>query len=82
MVSAADQYFTYEFLHQPSHEECISMSQTSPSLLFRRYTDLYYNQYESFLSDLFSGCKLQCSTSDRGFSLVSDVQLMDPFQSL
>lgn len=51
----ADQYHTYEFLHQPSHEECIAMSQTSPSMLFRRYADMYYNQYESFLSDLFSG---------------------------
>lgn len=79
MVSAADQYYTYEFLHQPSHEECISMSQASPSLLFRRYADLYYNQYESFLSDLFSGCKLPCSRTDHGFTFVSDVQVVDCF---
>ncbi|TWW77302.1 vitronectin a [Takifugu flavidus] len=49
-----DQYYTYEFLHQPSHEECITMSERSPSTLFRHYTDVYYNNYESFLSDLFS----------------------------
>ncbi|XP_041797088.1 vitronectin a [Chelmon rostratus] len=50
-----DQYYTYEFLHQPSHEECIAMSERSPSTLFRRYTDVYYNNYERFLSELFSG---------------------------
>lgn len=81
MVSPADQYHTYEFLHQPSHEECIAMSQTSPSMLFRRYADMYYNQYESFLSDLFSGCKLQYSKPDHGFSFVREVQMMNPFQS-
>ncbi|KAM9358825.1 vitronectin a [Symphorus nematophorus] len=49
-----DQYHTYEFLHQPSHEECITMSERSPSTLFRHYTDVYYNNYEHFLSQLFS----------------------------
>uniref|UniRef100_A0A3Q3WKS5 SMB domain-containing protein n=1 Tax=Mola mola TaxID=94237 RepID=A0A3Q3WKS5_MOLML len=49
-----DQYYTYEFLHQPSHEECITMSESSPSTLFRRYTDVYYNNYDRFLSELFS----------------------------
>uniref|UniRef100_UPI0037E93230 vitronectin a n=1 Tax=Semicossyphus pulcher TaxID=241346 RepID=UPI0037E93230 len=49
-----DQYYTYEFLHQPSHEECITMSERSPSTLFRRYTDVYYNNYERFFSELFS----------------------------
>ncbi|XP_035536145.1 vitronectin a [Morone saxatilis] len=49
-----DQYYTYEFLHQPSHEECITMSERSPSTLFRRYTDVYYNNYEHFFSELFS----------------------------
>uniref|UniRef100_A0A8C2X9K3 Vitronectin a n=1 Tax=Cyclopterus lumpus TaxID=8103 RepID=A0A8C2X9K3_CYCLU len=29
-----DQYHMYEFLHQPSHEECITMSESSPSTLF------------------------------------------------
>ncbi|XP_044210545.1 vitronectin a [Thunnus albacares] len=49
-----DQYYLYEFLHQPSHEECIRLSESSPSILFRRYTDLYYNNYERFFSELFS----------------------------
>uniref|UniRef100_A0A667WY22 Vitronectin a n=1 Tax=Myripristis murdjan TaxID=586833 RepID=A0A667WY22_9TELE len=50
-----DQYYLYEFLHQPSHEECITISETSPSMLFRRYTDMYYNNYEPFFSELFAG---------------------------
>ncbi|XP_008304614.1 vitronectin a isoform X2 [Stegastes partitus] len=50
----ADQYYTYEFLHQPSHEECITMSERSPSTTFRHYTDVYYNNYERYFSDLFS----------------------------
>ncbi|KAK5868576.1 hypothetical protein PBY51_009576 [Eleginops maclovinus] len=49
-----DQYHTYEFLHQPSHEECITMSESSPSIMFRRYTDVYYNNYERVFSELFS----------------------------
>uniref|UniRef100_A0A8D3B6X1 Vitronectin a n=1 Tax=Scophthalmus maximus TaxID=52904 RepID=A0A8D3B6X1_SCOMX len=49
-----DQYYMYEFFHQPSHKECISMSDRSPATLFRRYTDVYYNMYESFFSELFS----------------------------
>uniref|UniRef100_A0A1A8VDK4 Vitronectin a n=1 Tax=Nothobranchius furzeri TaxID=105023 RepID=A0A1A8VDK4_NOTFU len=49
-----DQYYVYEFLHQPSHEECAVMSERSPSALFRRYTDLYYNNYERFFHELFS----------------------------
>ncbi|CAJ1065564.1 vitronectin a [Xyrichtys novacula] len=48
-----DQYYTYEFLHQPSHEECISMSLRSPATRFRHYTDVYYNNYERFFSQLF-----------------------------
>uniref|UniRef100_A0A3Q0SK84 Vitronectin a n=1 Tax=Amphilophus citrinellus TaxID=61819 RepID=A0A3Q0SK84_AMPCI len=43
-----DQYYVYEFLHQPSHEECIKMSESSPSTPFRRYTDVYYSNYERF----------------------------------
>ncbi|KAM4566425.1 vitronectin a [Odontesthes bonariensis] len=50
----SDQYYVYEFLHQPSHEECVTMSERSPSTLFRRYTDVYYNNYEHFFSELFS----------------------------
>ncbi|XP_028274936.1 vitronectin a [Parambassis ranga] len=49
-----DQYYTYEFLHQPSHEECITMSERSPPTMFRQYTDVYYNNYEHFFSELFS----------------------------
>ncbi|XP_071353289.1 vitronectin a [Trachinotus anak] len=49
-----DQYYMYEFMHQPSHEECITMSEMSPPTLFRRYTDVYYNNYEHFFSELFS----------------------------
>lgn len=49
-----DQYYVYEFLHQPSHEECIGMSARAPSTLFRRYTDVYYSNYEHFFSELFS----------------------------
>lgn len=58
-----DQYYMYEFFHQPSHKECISMSDRSPATLFRRYTDVYYNMYESFFSELFSDCELCCCLS-------------------
>ncbi|XP_010734091.3 vitronectin a isoform X1 [Larimichthys crocea] len=50
----ADQYYTYEFMHQPSHHECIAMSERSPSALFRDYTGIYYNNYQHYLSQLFS----------------------------
>ncbi|XP_062328862.1 vitronectin a [Osmerus eperlanus] len=50
-----DQYYQYEFLHQPTHEECISMSERSPSTIFQRYTDVYYNNWESFYHELFGG---------------------------
>uniref|UniRef100_A0A8C7YGT9 Vitronectin a n=1 Tax=Oryzias sinensis TaxID=183150 RepID=A0A8C7YGT9_9TELE len=43
-----DQYYMYEFLHQPSHEECAIMSEHSPSTLFRRYTDMYNNNFERY----------------------------------
>uniref|UniRef100_A0A3Q2PYK9 Vitronectin a n=1 Tax=Fundulus heteroclitus TaxID=8078 RepID=A0A3Q2PYK9_FUNHE len=49
-----DQYYVYEFLHQPSHEECAAMSARSPSTLFRRYTDMYDSNYERFFGELFS----------------------------
>lgn len=58
LVSPGDQYYIYEFLHQPSHEECVAMSEASPSTLFGRYTGVYYNNYERFLSELFSDCEL------------------------
>ncbi|XP_019741448.1 vitronectin a [Hippocampus comes] len=50
----ADQYYVYEFLHQPSHEECVTLSERSPSTLFRRYTNMYSRNNERFFSDLFS----------------------------
>lgn len=57
LLPPGDQYYTYEFLHQPSHEECITMSETTPSMLFKVYNNMYYNNYEPFLSDLFSECE-------------------------
>ncbi|KAL3042694.1 hypothetical protein OYC64_020585 [Pagothenia borchgrevinki] len=45
-----DKYYQYEFKHQPSHEECVQMSRSSPSVLFSRYTDLFCDQT---LEDLF-----------------------------
>ncbi|KAK5610012.1 hypothetical protein CRENBAI_022385 [Crenichthys baileyi] len=49
-----DKYYQYEFKHQPSHEECIYMSRTSPSVLFTRYTDLFCDQpLENLFTDLF-----------------------------
>ncbi|XP_034025249.1 vitronectin a [Thalassophryne amazonica] len=49
-----DQYYTYEFLYQPSHAECVTMSERSPSTLFRRYTDMYFSNFETFFRELFS----------------------------
>lgn len=49
-----DKYHQYEFKHQPSHEECVHMSRSSPSVLFTRYTDLYCEDtLESLFTDLF-----------------------------
>ncbi|XP_068457289.1 vitronectin b [Clinocottus analis] len=49
-----DKYYQYNFRHQPSHEECVRMSLTSPSVLFTRYTDLFCDQtWEDFFNDLF-----------------------------
>ncbi|KAK6296765.1 hypothetical protein J4Q44_G00329070 [Coregonus suidteri] len=50
-----DQYYQYEFKHQPSHEECIKMSAGSPSALFTAYTDIYYNNWEELFNMLFRG---------------------------
>uniref|UniRef100_A0A3Q3WZV6 SMB domain-containing protein n=1 Tax=Mola mola TaxID=94237 RepID=A0A3Q3WZV6_MOLML len=49
-----NKYHLYEFKHQPSHEECVQMSRSSPSLLFTRYTDLFCdNTWEDFFTELF-----------------------------
>ncbi|KTG12930.1 hypothetical protein cypCar_00005658 [Cyprinus carpio] len=50
-----DQYYQYEFKHQPSHEECIQMSLRSPSALFRRYTNIYYDRWVEHFNQLFGG---------------------------
>ncbi|XP_062289022.1 vitronectin b [Scomber scombrus] len=51
-----DKYYQYEFRHQPSHEECVAMSRSSPSVLFTRYTDLFCDQtWEDFFTELFGG---------------------------
>ncbi|KAM9846578.1 vitronectin b [Aulostomus maculatus] len=51
-----DNYYQYEFRHQPSHEECVQMSRSSPSVLFSSYTDVFSDQtWESLLADLFRG---------------------------
>ncbi|XP_028824929.1 vitronectin-like [Denticeps clupeoides] len=51
-----DQYYQYEFQHQPSHEECVRLTKSSPSLLFSRYTDMYCNDgWDSLFTLLFQG---------------------------
>ncbi|KAF3705692.1 Vitronectin [Channa argus] len=49
-----DKYYLYEFKHQPSHEECVRMSQSSPSVLFTQYTELFCDQsWGDFFEELF-----------------------------
>ncbi|KAM9801520.1 vitronectin a [Neosynchiropus ocellatus] len=60
-----DQYYIYEFLHQPTHEQCITMSESSPSVPFRSYSGVYYNNYEHVFRDLFSD--LSQHDSNRNF---------------
>ncbi|XP_022594589.1 vitronectin-like [Seriola dumerili] len=49
-----DKYYQYEFKHQPSHEECVRMSRSSPSVLFTQYTDLFCDQtWEDVFTELF-----------------------------
>lgn len=55
-----DVYYQYEFKHQPSHEECVHMSRTSPSVLFTRYTDLFCDQpLENLFTELFRDFYIQ-----------------------
>ncbi|XP_051959594.1 vitronectin-like isoform X1 [Xyrauchen texanus] len=49
-----DQYYQYEFKHQPSHEECDRMTKSSPSVTFTRYTNLYCD-LDNMFSLLFQG---------------------------
>ncbi|XP_043115748.1 vitronectin a [Puntigrus tetrazona] len=50
-----DQYYQYEFKHQPSHEQCIQISLRSPSALFHRYTNIYYDRWVEHFNQLFGG---------------------------
>ncbi|XP_056140859.1 vitronectin b isoform X2 [Lampris incognitus] len=51
-----DQYYHYEFKHQPSHDECVHMTKSSPSVLFTQYTDLYCDStWEGLFTALFGG---------------------------
>ncbi|XP_068572214.1 vitronectin b [Cebidichthys violaceus] len=61
-----DKYYQYEFKHQPSHEECVQMSRTSPSVLFTRYTDLFCDQtWEDFFTELFGSSSSSHQTGPR-----------------
>ena len=64
--SPGDKYHQYEFKHQPSHEECVHMSRSSPSVLFTSYTDIYCEDtLESLFTDLFgSSCKAHLCLCD------------------
>ncbi|KAG5284786.1 hypothetical protein AALO_G00030490 [Alosa alosa] len=51
-----DQYYQYEFQHQPSHEECIRMTKSSPSVSFTSYTNMYCeNSWDDLFTLLFQG---------------------------
>ncbi|XP_008331396.1 vitronectin b isoform X2 [Cynoglossus semilaevis] len=51
-----DRYYEYEFKQQPSHEECVQMSRSSPSVLFTQYTDLFCDQtWGDMLAEFFGG---------------------------
>ncbi|XP_073727215.1 vitronectin b [Misgurnus anguillicaudatus] len=47
-----NQYYQYEFKHQPSHEECVQMTKSSPSVVFTHYTSLYCD-LDNIMSTLF-----------------------------
>ncbi|XP_076024714.1 vitronectin b [Genypterus blacodes] len=51
-----ERYHQYEFKHQPSHEECVRMTRSSPSVLFKSYTDLYCDHtWEDLFTEVFGG---------------------------
>ncbi|KAL6098789.1 vtn [Pungitius sinensis] len=65
-----EKYYQYEFKHQPSHEECVDMSKTSPSVLFTRYTDLFCDQtWEDFFTELFGSSPVSRQTGPRFISM-------------
>lgn len=59
ICATGDQYYQYEFKHQPSHEECAQMTKSSPSVAFTRYTNMYCD-LDSLFSMLFQGRKSLC----------------------
>ncbi|KAM6907425.1 vitronectin b [Xenentodon cancila] len=64
-----DKYYQYEFKHQPSHQECVQMSRSSPSVLFTQYTDLFCKQtLEDLFIDLFGGSFINHNTGPRFIS--------------
>ncbi|XP_026225789.1 vitronectin b [Anabas testudineus] len=64
-----DKYYQYEFKHQPSHEECVQMSRSSPSVLFTQYTNLYCDQtLEDLFAELFGGSVSSHPTGPRYIS--------------
>ncbi|KAG9333966.1 hypothetical protein JZ751_009371 [Albula glossodonta] len=54
-----DQYYQYEFKHQPSHEECVEMTKSSPSVLFSQYTDVYCDKWTNLFDVLFQMTPVQ-----------------------
>ncbi|KAJ0061682.1 hypothetical protein NL108_005826, partial [Boleophthalmus pectinirostris] len=49
-----DKYYQYEFKHQPTHEECVEMTRSSPSVVFTRYTNLFCDRsFTDMFRDLF-----------------------------
>ncbi|XP_069575477.1 vitronectin b [Brachyistius frenatus] len=64
-----DKYYPYEFKQQPSHEECVHMSRSSPSVLFTRYTDLFCDQtWEDLFTELFGASFGSQQTGARSIS--------------
>lgn len=64
-----DKYYQYEFKQQPSHEECVEMSRSSPSVLFTRYTDLFCDHtLEDLFTELFGS---SLGSHHRGPRLIS-----------
>uniref|UniRef100_A0A672T2F9 Vitronectin b n=1 Tax=Sinocyclocheilus grahami TaxID=75366 RepID=A0A672T2F9_SINGR len=53
-VPTGEQYYQYEFKHQPSHGECDRMTKSSPSVAFTRYTNLYCD-LDNVFALLFQG---------------------------
>ncbi|XP_023252791.1 vitronectin-like [Seriola lalandi dorsalis] len=64
-----DKYYQYEFKHEPSHEECVRMSRSSPSVLFTQYTDLFCDQtWEDVFTELFGSAVSSHHTGPRFIS--------------